>query len=284
MSRAVLVFAVFGFVSLAAAQQPPAIEELRARVGAQPESGADWYALGRALQDAQQYADALAAFERARELKFQPAGAAMRSAQILALSGDTEGAMRLLEQAAAVAPVALSLLPQIGGIPQLEGDPRLQKLLADAEAARYPCTTRPESRQLDFWLGEWAVSNPQGQVVGNNVITVDLQGCVVRESWTDAFGSRGTSVNFYDPATKLWHQVWTSENGTVTHYEGSWSAGAMRFFAKGFGDADGVTQHRRMTFTPNPDGSVRQLIEESTDGATWTVGFDGLYRKQATAG
>ena len=91
-------------------------------------------------------------------------------------------------------------------------------------------------------------------------------------------------MSFYDPATKMWHQVWTSENGTVTHYEGSWSDGAMRFHAKGFGDADGVTQHRRMSFTPNPDGSVRQLIEQSTDGTTWTVGFDGLYRKQATAG
>ena len=281
---AVLVFLVLAFAPLAEAQQPLGIEQLRARVAAEPGSGPDWYALGRALQDARQYADALAAFERARELRFQPAGAAMRSAQILALTGDTEGALRLLEQTAAVAPVALSLLPQIGGIPELADEPRLQKLLAAAETARHPCKTRPESRQLDFWLGAWEVSNPQGQVAGTNVITVDLEGCVVRESWTDAYGSRGTSVNFYDPATKMWHQVWTSEDGTVTHYEGHWGDGSMRFLAKGFGDADGVSRHRRMTFTPNPDGSVRQLIEESTDGTTWTVGFDGLYRAQAAAG
>jgi hypothetical protein len=263
-----------------AAQQPPSLAELRARVEAQPDSGADWYALGRALQDAQQYPAALRAYERARELRFQPGSAALRSAQILATTGDTEGALRLLEQTAAVAPAVLSLLPQIGGIPQLEGEPRLQKLLADAEAARHPCKTRRESRQLDFWLGEWAVSNPQGQVIGSNVIAVDLAGCVIRESWTDTYGSRGTSVNFYDPATARWHQIWTSENGTVTHYEGRWSDGAMRFLANGFGDADGTATHRRMTFTPNPDGSVRQLIEQSEDGIQWTVGFDGLYRKQ----
>ena len=157
------------------------------------------------------------------------------------------------------------------------------RLLERAERARHPCLARPESRQLDFWLGEWTVSNPQGQAVGENVITVDLEGCVVRESWTDSYGNRGTSVNFYDPASAFWHQVWTSDNGTVTHYQGEWRDGAMRFAAGGFGDADGVTVHRRMTFTPNPDASVRQLIEQSEDGTVWSVGFDGLYRPKRAA-
>jgi hypothetical protein len=59
--------------------------------------------------------------------------------------------------------------------------------------------------------------------------------------------------------------------------------GAMRFFAGGFGDADGERRYRRMTFTPNESGGVRQVIEQSDDGRTWTVGFDGLYRRQAGA-
>ena len=34
----------------------------------------------------------------------------------------------------------------------------------------------------------------------------------------------------------------------------------------------------RMTFTPRDDGSVRQFLEESTDGGkTWSVWFDGRY-------
>lgn len=268
---------------IASAQQAPSVAELEARTAAQPDDGSAWYALGRALQDEEDWDAALAAFDRAIELGFQQGGAWMRSAQIHAATGNTEKALEILQQACESAPALLALLPQIGGVPALEGDPRLQEVLDRADAARYPCRTRPESRQLDFWLGEWTVSDPQGVTVGENVITADLQGCVVRESWTDSFGGRGTSVNFYDPATELWHQVWTSENGTVTHYEGSWSDGAMRFLAKGFGDADGVTRHRRMTFTPAADGSVRQLIEESTDATTWTVGFDGTYRKKAAA-
>jgi hypothetical protein len=35
-----------------------------------------------------------------------------------------------------------------------------------------------------------------------------------------------------------------------------------------------------LVFTPNPDGTVRQLWEQSPDGETWTAVFDGLYRKQ----
>jgi hypothetical protein len=285
-TRSLVGAALVGLFLLTAgapAQQTPSIEELRARVEADPGSGADWYALGRALQESQEHEPALAAFRKAVELRFQPAGAWMRIAQILAAQGDVEGALRELERAAETAPVALSLLPQIGGIPELEGDPRLARLMERAAQARHPCLTRPESRQFDFWLGDWTVSNPRGQQVGANAITVDLEGCVVRESWTDGYGNRGTSVSFYDPATARWHQVWTSDNGTVTHYVGEWRDGAMRFLAEGFGDADGTTSHRRMTFTPNADGSVRQLIEQSEDGETWTVGFDGLYRKAGGA-
>jgi hypothetical protein len=284
--RSIVGAVLVGFfvVALAAAQNPPSpqsppsVEELRARVAADPDSGPDWYALGLALQRIGELEAALTAFERAGELQYQRAGVAMRSAQIVAAMGDPEEALRRLAAAAETAPVTVSLLPQIGGIPELEGDPRLQEILDDAEAARYPCRARPESRQLDFWLGEWTVSNPQGQVAGENVITMDLEGCVVRESWTDGYGGRGTSVNFWDTTTSAWHQIWTSDNGTVTHYRGEWRDGAMRFLTVGLGG--GPAAHQRMTFTPNPDGSVRQLIEMSEDGSNWNVGFDGVYRKK----
>jgi hypothetical protein len=36
----------------------------------------------------------------------------------------------------------------------------------------------------------------------------------------------------------------------------------------------------KITWTPNSDGSVRQLWESSTDhGKTWNIAFDGLYKK-----
>ena len=246
----------------------------------EPRNGLDWYQQARALQDEKKYDAALEAYRHALELEYQPAGALMRMAQIEAAQGKKDAAMKHLREAWKLAPSVIALLPQLGGIPELEDNPDFRKLMAEAEQMQHPCKTQPESVQFDFWLGDWTVASPQGQVVGENHIMKDLEGCVVRESWTNAYGSRGTSVNFYDPATKLWHQVWTSDGGTITHYEGRLENGAMRFEAKGFGDADGTTQFRRMIFTPNADGSVRQYIEDSTDGKNWTPSFDGIYRRQ----
>ncbi len=46
--------------------------------------------------------------------------------------------------------------------------------------------------------------------------------------------------------------------------------------------ANGGTALHRISWTPNEDGSVRQLWETSLDdGSSWTVLFDGLYVKVA---
>jgi hypothetical protein len=42
-------------------------------------------------------------------------------------------------------------------------------------------------------------------------------------------------------------------------------------------DADGVHQIRTLVFTPNPDGSVRQLFQDSDEGKEWKTTFDGHY-------
>ncbi len=44
----------------------------------------------------------------------------------------------------------------------------------------------------------------------------------------------------------------------------------------------GDTLRNRITYTPNPDGTVRQSWETSADaGKTWQPAFDGLYRHPA---
>jgi hypothetical protein len=175
--------------------------------------------------------------------------------------------------------VLVPALEAVGGIPELENDAQFKAALAGALAKRYPCRDRAESRQFDFWVGEWNVSGPQGNATGTSSITRDLEGCVVREAWTDGYGGKGSSVNFYDPATKLWHQVWTDDVGAVTHYVGGLRNGAMAFRAQGFGDADGSHHQRTLVFTPHPDGSVEQVFQDSDDGKTWKTTFDGNYVK-----
>ncbi|MDH4133049.1 MAG: hypothetical protein OEW17_03030 [Gemmatimonadota bacterium] len=135
-----------------------------------------------------------------------------------------------------------------------------------------------EHRQFDFWVGRWEVT-AQGGVAGHNEITLEEDGCVLHEHWKGSRGGTGQSFNVYDRAGRLWHQFWVDNSGTVLHLTGVFTNGAMRFGGTTTGP-EGKTIHQRLTFTPNPDGSVRQMWEQSPDGEVWTAVFDGLYRKQ----
>ncbi len=270
-----------GMAANAATEQgasTPPLAELQASAKAHPDDGAAQYSLGLALQKAGKHAEAINAFNRAIKLNFQAGAAELRAAQSQVALGDRAGALKRVSALAESQPIAFAAtLKAVGGIPQLTADRQFQAAIAAAEAKRYPCRNRLESHQFDFWLGDWTVTDPKGAPLGVSSITSDHAGCIVRESWTGGFGGKGTSVNFYDPASKQWHQVWTDDNGTITNYVGELRGGAMAFHAEGFGDADGVHHQRTLVFTPNADGSVEQVFQDSDDGKEWKTTFDGHY-------
>jgi len=146
-------------------------------------------------------------------------------------------------------------------------------------APRFGCSA-PEYRQFDFWIGDWEVLNAKGDVAGTNVITREFDGCVIQERWRGARGMTGSSFNTYDPTTRKWHQTWVDNTGTLLTLDGEFRDGAMRLEGRGAGP-NGVTRNR-VTWTPLEGGRVRQLWEISKDeGKTWTVAFDGTYRKRS---
>ena len=280
----VLILAVAFSVALAAnaapeqAESTSSIAALQTAAMAHPDDGAAQYSLGLALQQAGRHSEAINAFNRAIKLNFQVGAAELRAAQSQVEVGDRNGALKRVTALAESQPIAFAAtLRAVGGIPQLTADKQFQAAISGAEAKRYPCRNRVESHQFDFWLGEWNVTDPKGAPLGTSSITSDHAGCIVRESWTGGLGGKGTSVNFYDPASKQWHQVWTDDNGTITNYVGELRGGAMAFHAEGFGDADGVHHQRTLVFTPNADGSVEQVFQDSDDGKEWKTTFDGHY-------
>ncbi len=151
-----------------------------------------------------------------------------------------------------------------------------------------PCAAA-EHRQFDFWLGEWEVFEPTGKAVGQSRIESILGGCVIAEHWTSAGNPPGAgdgrSFNLYNAQTGRWEQFWVDAGGTRLILNGNFVAGSMVLSGQQ-PKADpktGVAQRERITWTPNSDGSVRQLWESSgDDGKTWTIAFDGQYRRKAS--
>lgn len=142
-----------------------------------------------------------------------------------------------------------------------------------------PACLAAEFRQFDFWLGKWKVTDPKGQPVGTSEISRQSEGCAIREQWTNASGRGGMSINYYDADNKQWRQDWVGGDGTILHLHGGLKDGAMILTGESKG-AKG-TMINRITWTPLPDGKVKQHWETSNNtGKSWTSAFVGIYEKQ----
>lgn len=119
-----------------------------------------------------------------------------------------------------------------------------------------------------------------GKPVGTSLITLEEDGCVVHEHWNGAQGGTGQSFNFFDRADGKWHQVWVSNSGNALYLTGDYVKGTLTLQGESRGPA-GATLLNRLTFSDNPDHTVRQFWEMSSDGGkTWTPAFDGLYHRR----
>jgi hypothetical protein len=151
-------------------------------------------------------------------------------------------------------------------------------LAAGGQSASPPCGT-PEHRAFDFWIGDWNVRGPKGKLAGTNKITSEYGGCVIHEHYQTGRGYSGESLNIYDASRKVWHQSWVDSSGLLLLLEGGLRDGKMVLEGETVG-SDGKITKQRITWTPNSDGSVRQLWESTDPTGHWVVAFDGQYTRK----
>ena len=146
------------------------------------------------------------------------------------------------------------------------------------QAAQKPPTCEgPEHRQFDFWVGEWDITSVKGKKAESSVQNI-LAGCVIFENYR-APGYEGKSFNIYDRNTKKWHQTWVDVGGAHIEFDGGLQGDKM--VLEGEQPTSKGKLINRMEYTPNADGTVRQLWTYSTDdGKTWTTAFDGIYKRK----
>lgn len=154
-----------------------------------------------------------------------------------------------------------------------------------AEAQSFPVSSSlsPESRQFDFWVGEWSVNlrvrQPDltwaDQHRAEARIYPILTGKAVLELWSEdrVEGIKGYSLRYFDTARDEWvlWLNWPGEDRSgSSSLHGSFRHGRGEFFATSTGQ-DGTETMSRYTFSDITPGSLRWDDAFSTDGGeTWS--------------
>jgi tetratricopeptide (TPR) repeat protein len=239
-----------------------------------PGNGLAWQNLGECYLQLKRFAEARQAFSRAAEQKFRPLMNRVNVARVEAAAGDPEKAIARLKEVAATGQ-ASGLRGYLAGaveFQKLAGMPEYNQVLKSLQ----PCQAA-EFHQFDFWVGDWAVENPQGQHVGENRITREQDGCLLVEHWKSALGvETGTSFNYYDVNDKQWHQLYISNSGNAGGFPPM--AGNLAENKMVLSSDKKASPIFRWTWSVISPGRVRQMAEQSNDGGkTWQAVWDSVY-------
>ena len=202
-----------------------------------PTSGLAWLRLGFARHALGEVDSAIVAFERARTLEWQVPIASYRLARLYSLKGNLDKAFENLDRIVPLQLVPRAVLDTVTDLAAARRDPRYQGVTSRLDSLRFPCHTRDETRQFDFWIGDWNVTpwqqppGPNLTLLGTNHVESILEHCVLLENWTSSSpgGGSGKSMNYFDTNRNQWRQVWVADGGGSLDYAGTFADGAMRF-------------------------------------------------------
>jgi hypothetical protein len=260
-----------------------AVIAYKAVVAAEPANALAWYRLAVSQQSLGTLDDAAANYGQALKLGFDAFSVYYRLATLEGARGDEPAAMGFLEKANAARRIPPGDLETDAALAPVRSDPRFAALIDANARFFYPCTFDQRYRFMDFWIGDWDVSNKAGNQIGSSHIEQINNSCALLENWTAGGANTGKSFTFYDVERDQWVQHWVDGQGGYLDFAGHPDGKSLVFLAPTFNPSDHKPAFRRMTFTPLDDGRVRQLIETSPDGKShWTIAFDGYYAKRVS--
>jgi hypothetical protein len=157
--------------------------------------------------------------------------------------------------------------------------------LASSSALAAPdagaCSANHENRRLDFWLGDWIVTYPGMAGSAASKVSLDLDKCLLVESWDGGKGHSGKNMFAYSADDQSWHGMFADNEGRVHVFEGKVSNGLAEFAGPSRGP-DGQKVLNRIKVVRVDANNVEQSWEKSTDnGATWTTVFLGHYSRKS---
>jgi hypothetical protein len=151
---------------------------------------------------------------------------------------------------------------------------------AFAAADLTPCSANSESRQFDYWLGDWTVTYPGAPGPSASKVSLSLNQCLLVESWDGGKGHQGENLFAYSYDDKTWHGMFADNQGRVHVFEGKVGAGSAEFHGPSRGP-NGEEVLNRIKVARISADQIEQSWEKSADnGSTWTMQFRGEYSRK----
>jgi hypothetical protein len=142
------------------------------------------------------------------------------------------------------------------------------------------CAANSESRHMDFWLGDWIVTYPGMPGSAGSKVYLELDKCLIVESWDGGKGHSGENMFAYSSDDKSWRGMFADNQGRVHVFEGNVSEGSAEFLGPSRGPNGEAVLNRIKIVRRNAD-KVEQSWEKSTDnGSTWKTEFRGEYARR----
>lgn len=256
-----------------------------------PENSLAWNRLGFCYHNIADYERAINNYNKSLDNNPSPplsATVLSRLARVYAIKNEKARAFMYLDKAIQAGYINVTELENHKDYNTLRGKARFTELIKHATNAAMPCLNHAPSREFDFWIGEWDVyPNGTNVLVGQSKIEMASGGCMILENWSAIGGApnTGKSMNYVNPATGKWEQLWIgsggiNQNNPQRFVDGTYKDGAMRFTFEQV-TPQGQKQTGRFSFFNEGPYQVRQFNEVSNDdGNTWTTVYDFVYKRK----
>lgn len=148
--------------------------------------------------------------------------------------------------------------------------------------ASEPICSNSESpyRDLDFLVGNWEFFTLDGKKIANQTYSKKEKGCLILEDWQTVWGETGTGMNFVDPATKKWRQVWMSPRYHIDYSGGMTDSGDFVLEGMIYPNNGQDSSAVRGIYSQKSDGSVtKEFLKYDKTSKEWKQFFIGVARK-----
>ena len=141
---------------------------------------------------------------------------------------------------------------------------------------------RAPFRDLDFLVGHWEFFTLEGMKIADQVYSKRERGCLILEDWSTLAGETGTGMNFVDPATNKWRQVWMSPRFHIDYSGGITESGDFVLEGRIYPHTGNPSAAVRGVYSRQPDGSVtKEFLQYDEAAKTWRRFFIGVARRKA---